>query len=197
MGIEFELKYQATPRLLEQLRQAFPKEQARYRMQTTYYDTPTEQFSSRHYTLRRRLENDVSVCTLKTPAGGVGRREWEVHSDSIGEALEELCKLGAPEEIRTFAAEGLIPVCGARFNRVAVLLELEGCTVELALDEGVLFGADRQIPLCEAEVELKSGSEAACTRFAAALAEKYGLKPEPRSKFRRALALYRGEEDGL
>lgn len=197
MGIEFELKYRATPQLLQQLRQELSGRQTRYRMQTTYYDTPTEQFSSRHYTLRRRLENDVSVCTLKTPAGGIGRREWEVCCDTIQEALEKLCKLGAPEEIRDFAAEGLVPVCGARFDRVAVLVEMEGCTAEVALDEGILFGADRQIPLCEAEVELKSGSEALCTRFAAALAEKYGLTPETRSKFRRALALYRGEEDGL
>lgn len=197
MGIEFELKYQATPQLLRQLRQVLPQSKTHYRMQTTYYDTATEQFSSRHYTLRRRLENDVSVCTLKTPTGGLGRREWEVHCDTIQEALEELCKLGAPEEIRVFAAEGLIPVCGARFDRVAVLLELEGCTAELALDEGILFGADRQIPLCEVEVELKSGSEAVCAGLAAALAEKYGLQPEPRSKFRRALALYRGEEDGV
>ena len=197
MGIEIELKFKATPQQLTQLRQAYAQGSNCYQMQTTYYDTPTEAFSARHYTLRCRKENDLHVCTLKTPAGGIGRREWEVECDSIERALPELCKLGAPCEIQNYAREGLLPICGARFTRLAVMVQTESFTAELALDEGILTGGDRQIPLCEVEVELKSGSEAACVAFARALAEKYGLVQENRSKFRRALALYRGEEDGI
>ena len=197
MGIEIELKFKATPAQLIQLRQAYAQGGHCYRMQTTYYDTPSEAFSSRHYTLRCRKENDLHVCTLKTPAGGIGRREWEVECDSVERALPGLCKLGAPKEILEYAREGLIPICGACFERRAVMIQIQGFTAELALDEGILTSGDRQIPLCEVEVELKSGSEAACVAFARALAEKYGLVPENRSKFRRALALYRGEEDGI
>ena len=65
--------------------------------------------------------------------------------------------------------------------------------VELAIDAGVLTGGGREIPLCEVEVELKSGSQDACDRYAEALATRFGLTPEPQSKFRRALALYKGE----
>ena len=39
------------------------------------------------------------------------------------------------------------------------------------------------------EVELKEGSDAAAIAFADALAAKYGLQAEPRSKYRRALTL--------
>lgn len=194
MGMEFELKFRATPQLLTLLRQQVAGEETVYQMQTTYYDTPTQQLSARHCTLRRRLENGVSVCTLKIPAAGISRREWEVECDRVEAALEELCKRGAPREILSLADEGLVPVCGARFTRVAKTVELDGCVVELALDEGVLTGADRQIPLCEAEVELKKGEQAICVAFAKNLAGKYGLVPEEKSKFRRAYALYRGEE---
>lgn len=194
MGIEFELKYRAVPELLIRLRQELPGQEAQFNMRTVYYDTLTGQFSARHCTLRCRQENDIHICTLKTPAGGMGRCEWEVKCGRIEAAVDMLCKLGAPEDILALTAEGLIPICGARFTRIAKTLDLGACVVEIALDEGVLTGADRQIPLCEVEVELKKGDRAACVAYAQALAQAYTLVPEEKSKFRRALALYRGEE---
>lgn len=193
MGIEFEVKFQATKEILETLRREIQGEETLYQMQTTYYDTPTDGFSKQKCTLRRRMENDRSICTLKTPAKGMGRREWETQCDSIEEGIEKLCKLGGPEEYLRLAKEGLIPVCGARFTRVAKVVNLADGTAELALDTGILTGGGRQIPLCEVEVERKTCSENACLAFAGLLAAKYGLKQETRSKFRRAQALYKGE----
>ena len=193
MGVEFELKYRADRQQQEVIRQAFAGVEKMYQMQTTYYDTPTGQFSAKKCTLRRRLENGVSVCTLKTPAEGYGRREWEVACDSIEEAIEKLCKLGGPADILAMAEEGLIPICGARFTRIAKLICWEDTQLELALDEGVLTGGNREEPLCEVEVELKSGSQEACLAFAHILSERFGLVTEKKSKFRRALDLYKGE----
>ena len=68
--------------------------------------------------------------------------------------------------------------------------------VELALDEGVLSGGSREVPLCEVEVELKSGSREAAVIYATQLAVAYGLKQEKGSKFRRAKALAEGEYYG-
>ena len=68
-------------------------------------------------------------------------------------------------------------------------MEHEDALLEIALDRGYLFAGEKQLPLCEVEVELKAGSQAAAVAYAKALAEKYGLIPEPGSKFRRALAL--------
>ncbi len=68
----------------------------------------------------------------------------------------------------------------------------EDCVVELALDQGVLFGGGREQPLCEVEVELKSGSRKGAYIYAMTLAELFGLKQEKRSKFRRALSLTEG-----
>lgn len=193
MGIEFELKYRATESLLDAINQTFTGPEQRFSMETTYYDTPTGALSQRRYTLRRRLENDLSVCTLKAPVCGPGRGEWELPCDRIEDAIPELCKLGAPEDLLTLAAEGIIPVCGASFHRIAKTLTLPDATVELALDRGTLHGGGKILPLCEVEVELKSGSPEACVAFARQLAAAFGLTPERHSKFRRALALYQGE----
>ena len=162
-------------------------------MHTTYYDTPSGALSARFYTLRRRLENGISVCTLKAPAQGGGRGEWELEHPDIETAIEKLCKLGAPADLPALTAEGIVAVCGAKFTRTACLVTLPECTVEVALDAGILYGGSREIPLCEVEVELKEGSREACVLYAKLLAARYGLAPEEGSKFRRALALYQGE----
>ena len=49
------------------------------------------------------------------------------------------------------------------------------------------WGGIRQF--AEVEVELKSGSDAVARDFAAALAAEFGLKPQPKSKLARAMAL--------
>ena len=189
MGVEYELKFAANPAAQRAIFEAFPGPWQRISMETTYYDTPTGAMRQRHITLRRRLENGRSVCTVKTPKGGFGRGEWETESDSIEAAISELCKLGAPEELAALASEGLISVCGARFTRLAAMADALNGTVELALDEGILFAQNRQQPLCEVEVEMKTADEQATAHFAKILAEKYALTPEARSKFRRALDL--------
>ena len=189
MGSEYELKYRADEETLASVRTTFPARWQKIAMETTYYDTPSRSLSARRYMLRSRLENGVSVCTLKTSGKGNLRGEWEVYSDAVTEAVPELCKLGCPAELETLSAEGLVPICGARFTRQAGTFTLPDCTVELALDQGILFSGEKEIPLCEIEVELKSGSREAADGFARQLADIYDLQPEEKSKFARALAL--------
>lgn len=193
MGIEYELKFRATPEAQEKIRLAFDLPQKAYRMHTTYYDTPDGALSERWYTLRRRMENEVSVCTLKCPAGEQGRGEFEVECSDITRALSELCKLSGLGDLPALLEKGLVEVCGARFTRIAMTLELGDTVVELALDTGVLTGGGREVPLCEVEVELKSGSREKTAAFARQLAVAYDLQTEKGSKFRRALALAKGE----
>ncbi len=196
MGMEYELKFAAAPELLERIAAELGSFSS-IRMETTYYDTHDRALSAQHVTLRRRLENQKSVCTVKTPAPGGARGEWETECDCIEAAIPVLCKLGCSLDLPALTKEGLIPICGARFTRRAKALTLPGCTVEIALDQGVLLGGGRQQPLCELEVELKEGSRKACCAWSQALAERYGLIPEAKSKFRRALALAEGESYGL
>ena len=189
MGVEFELKYRADEKAQQAAFAAYGPGWQTITMETTYYDTPDGALEKLHYTLRRRLENGVSVCTVKTPMPGLGRGEWEVQADSITDAIPELCKLDAPEDLLALTAQGIHPVCGARFTRRAVQVASGESILELALDRGVLFAGSKAQPLCEIEVELKDGTQEDAVLFANLLALTHGLVPEKKSKFRRALDL--------
>jgi len=188
MGREFELKYRAEARDLEKIRGKF-EDFTQISMETTYYDTPAFALRTHRWTLRRRLENGVSVCTVKTPLPDGSRGEWEVEAPDITEGLPKLVALGAPVELTEMVKGGIAPFCGARFTRLAKLLPTEDGTVELALDQGVLLGGGRELPFAEVEVELKSGSDRAAEAFAQALAAEFGLSVQPKSKLARAMAL--------
>ena len=188
MGREFELKYRATEEILKAVEEKFG-EFTPISMETTYFDTLDHALAARHITLRRRMENGVSVCTVKTPLADGSRGEWEILWQETQTMVAQLIAAGAPEELGEWTQEGIVPVCGAKFTRLAKSLALEGCEVELALDRGVLTGGGREEILCELEVELKSGEDAGVEAFAVALAVEFGLRPENRSKFKRAQAL--------
>ena len=193
MAIEFELKYCADEPSQAAIFAAYPGAYQTYEMETTYYDALDGGLSQRHITLRRRFENGRSVCTVKTPVSGFGRGEWECECDDINQAIDRLVELGASRELLILTAQGVTPICGAKFTRRALILEFRGAELELALDRGVLMGGGKEIPLCEVEVELKSGAPEDAVAFAEAMAKDFGLRPEHKSKFRRALALSNGE----
>lgn len=188
MGREFELKFRADAEKITAIREKYG-EFTTIAMETAYYDTVNRDLSPLHWTLRRRYENGRAICTVKTPAPGGARGEWETECGDIMAAVPELCKLGAPVQLMALSIRGVEQVCGAKFTRLAKTLELKDCTVELALDRGCLMGGGRTEPLAEVEVELKNGSEEAAIGFAKALAGEFGLIPEKGSKYRRALAL--------
>ena len=188
MGREFELKYRATPGQLVAIEERYG-DFFSISMETTYYDTPTQDLRRLHWTLRRRLENGRSVCTLKTPLPDGSRGEWETECGDILTAIPELCNLGAPRQLLLLTANGVSPFCGARFTRLTKLLTDDIVTVELALDQGVLLGGGKELSFTEVEVEYKSGSEEAAVAFANRLAVQFGLLPEPKSKVARAMEL--------
>ena len=192
MGREFELKYRATESQFAALKADFPDLRP-IEMETTYYDTFDGKMSNYRWTFRRRMENGTSICTLKTPAENGGRQEWEVEAQSIILSVPKLVKAGAPWLLAEFTVSGVVPVCGAKFTRLAGMVEFEGAQLELALDEGILTGGGRELSLLEVEVELKDGSDEAAIAFAVSLAKKYGLVPENKSTYRRALGLAKGD----
>ena len=188
MGREFELKYRAGEESFAALAAGFGPFVS-IAMETAYYDTPDRSLGKLRWTLRRRFENGVSVCTVKTPEKGGARGEWETECDDILAAIPALIALGAPRELEALTKDGLQEVCAARFTRLAAKVALPECTVELALDKGFLLGGGKELPFTEVEVELKEGTEEAAVVFAQKLAQEYALTPEPASKYKRALSL--------
>ncbi len=199
MGTELEWKYEL-PRELpmeeilawEDVRSRMLETPRICHMQTVYYDTPERRLSGRLITLRRRLENERSVVCCKAPIPGAEnsrlRGEWELEADDPIAALPRLIALGAPPELAE--AEGLAPVCGAEFRRLALLLGFDdGSAAELALDQGKLLGSGRSLPFRELELELKQGAPAAALAFCRRLQERFDLKPQEKSKYARAKEL--------
>ena len=115
MGRELELKYRANAQQIAEIQEIYSGFTT-ISMETTYFDNPDKTFSELRWTLRRRMENHRSVCTLKTPLPDGSRGEWELECDDILAAIPKLCALGAPEELAVMAAPGLSPSCGARFT---------------------------------------------------------------------------------
>ncbi|MBO7253540.1 MAG: CYTH domain-containing protein [Oscillospiraceae bacterium] len=188
MGTEYELKYRANADAVSAIQKAYHGF-ASIQMETTYYDTFDGKLFNRRWTLRQRMENGTSVCTLKIPLEDGSRGEWEVHSPNLIAGIPELCKAGAPLDLMVLTVNGIVPVCGARFLRLVKTIALKDCIVELSLDQGFLIGRGKELPLCEVEVELKEGNRNTADHFAAQLAQDFGLIPEADSKYRRALIL--------
>lgn len=181
--MEIEWKFSASPEALAAMEAAFPGPWERVEMRTVYLDTAEGALAREKRTLRVRWENGAAVSTYKTPDLGMGRGEWEAPGEDPKAAL---AAAGVP------VPGSLVPVCGARFLRKRRLVPTDDGWAEVALDEGALTAGDRARPLCEAEIELKSGSRGAAEALARAIAAKFGLTEEPRSKFRRALDLAGG-----
>ena len=188
MGREFELKYLATPETIAAIQAKFG-DFTPISMETTYYDTADLALRKRRWTLRQRLENGKSVCTVKTPLPDGSRGEWETENADLAAGAEALCAMGAPKEILDYVNLGVTPFCGAKFTRLAKIIVLPGGCVELALDEGVLLGGGQEKPFSEVEVELKSGGDDLAKAFAGALEKEFNLTEQPKSKLARAMAL--------
>lgn len=188
MGRELELKFAASSKTLDAMEEKYAP-LTPITMRTRYFDTPHQAFRERRWTLRLRLENGRPICTLKTRLSDGSRGEYETESGDIVSAIPALLEQGAPAELEELAREGLEEVCGARFTRLARIIDVPGGQVELALDRGEFTGGGRTLPFTEAEAELKAGPDEVLARFGRTLAEEFSLREEPRSKIQRAMAL--------
>lgn len=189
MAVEYELKYRATPEVLERIQADFPGNYTVTEMTTTYYDTPGGDLAKLFWTLRHRREGDKHICTLKTPAGIDGRSEYEWSCESIHEAIPHLCRLSGSNALAQLVERGLVETCGARFTRTARIFTAGCTTTELALDQGVLANGEKEEPFAELEVELKRGFREETDIIGLLLSQAYGLEIENKSKFQRSKEL--------
>src|SRR5512147_777302 len=128
---------------------------------TRYFDTPDFALSAQGVALRVRRVGRRWLQTLKTEGerrGGLSRRvEFEV---PVGRGIPDWQRF--PAEAQAYVAEALraqlVPVFETRFHRTAWLLKGKGgAQIEVALDVGEVVAGERSQPICEIELELKSG----------------------------------------
>src|SRR5581483_4809120 len=169
------------------------------RLFSAYYDTKDFALHAAGVTVRLRREAGRWVQTVK----GGGEASGGLHSRSESEErvpaqllnLPALAQAGLGELLERGALHrGLGVVFATQVRRTTTMVEpLPGSRVELSLDRGEIVAGVRREPLCEIELELKSGSTDALFSLASALAHELPLRLDNASKAQRGYRLAIGE----
>ncbi|PXW16890.1 CYTH domain-containing protein [Paraburkholderia caballeronis] len=177
------------------------------RLENVYFDTPRLTLSAAKSALRLRRTPDGWLQTFKTVGvsqnGLHERHEWEMpvagaalEADRVIAECEQSGEAAVAAALRD-AAPSLIALFRTDFTRTLWTLDTGNAQVEAAVDQGEVVadvnGETRRTPICEIELELKDGDEAALHTLAAELtAALPGLAPDDVSKAQRGYRLREG-----
>lgn len=207
MTTEIELKLRLSPsdaaRVLRNpwLRALGGPDPVTRRLRTVYYDTPAFHLRRHGVALRLRREGRHWIQSVKgggSVAAGLHRREEQEapvlgpHPDFTKIADPALARLLASDKLR----ERLRPLFTTTCQRNTRMLRLpDGSEVEFCLDRGTIAAGDGEgpgVPLCEIELELKSGHPLSLFQLAQALMHHFPVRIEHASKAARGYALVSG-----
>lgn len=201
MAIEFEIKL-ALPRYLKNrtIESAISAVEgvtlgcwSEHMQENTYFDSSDGAVRQARIALRHRRVDGRHVVTVKTAAPGGARHEWESDFDGadIPRALKSLdisIPLPPVEDIIS-GKTALVPIARTDYLRRCCEARYRGCTVEIAIDRGVLRRGDIRRSFTELELELVSGSEEDVRQLAELVRTRLGLRYELRGKLSRAMNL--------
>lgn len=205
LGLEVELKFELNitqVRKLSRLPALKAMQTARPRskvLRATYYDTPDGNLATRNLALRVRKEGRSFVQCLKSKADdhaavGFARNEWEwtVPGPDLNASL-----LRADPDIKAlFKGIGfskLTPIYATDIRRQTRELHTPGGSVVLCeLDQGRVFLGDTDYPVCELELELKSGDICDLMNVAHVISEGIAGRLSNRTKAYRGFVLSQG-----
>jgi inorganic triphosphatase YgiF len=183
--------------LLESLSTSSPRT---HKLYSIYYDTPDYYLKNHGIAFRLRRNGRRWIQTVKDKghisAGLFQHRELEV---PVKNAQPDYTKIIDPELKKIFnnpaLAQQLQPIFSTQFTRNTRLLHLEdGSKVEFCLDRGKISTIHTSMPLCEIELELKSGDATQLFLLALALQKvfPFSLRLENASKAERGYTLCSG-----
>jgi triphosphatase len=166
-------------------------------LDSVYYDTADCRLHRRGLTLRLRQAESGTVQTLKAAEPDVAltrRREWEVPLSGPDPDLSRIENADVRAQCGLILPEELVPQVTASVARQAVRVAVSATNqgpakIEVALDRGVIRGGAREVPVCDVELALKSGSLGALYALARRLNAAVPLRLEPASKADRGFAL--------
>jgi inorganic triphosphatase YgiF len=171
----------------------------RKRIVTTYYDTPSLSLLHNAVALRVRKVGHDHVQSIKVDrANGsypAERAEFEnpIPSDRPDlQCIEDRSIRRLVEGSRR--GKRLRPVFSTNVMRETRLLKFAGNEIECAIDRGFVAGRGKKAPICELELELRSGEAASLIQLARRLNANIPLRIEPKSKATRGYALVTGAQ---
>ncbi|HEX2116706.1 MAG TPA: CYTH and CHAD domain-containing protein [Alphaproteobacteria bacterium] len=167
---------------------------------STYFDTDDFRLERERAALRVRQIGSRCIQTLKlapVPEKGViARREWEREVTDNTPDLRDIDDRHVRRLLDGDIADRLAPIFVTEIKRSTMPLALDGSTIELAVDVGEIKTESGSIPVCEAELELKSGRVETVYKLAQELNRRVPLTIEPLSKSERGYALLRNRKPG-
>lgn len=203
MAIETELKLRITPEHLARLkRHALLKSHqttrpVTRRLYNVYYDTPKLDLHRNAMALRLRRVGGQWLQTLKgggeVRAGLHQRNEWEIPVS--GEALEFPSSPEWDAHLPPSLRKKLRPVFVTDFSRTSRMLDWQGAQIELCIDQGEVSTEQRSLPICELELELKSGETSSLFELALAILEAVPCELEVVNKAEYGFRLLAGLAD--
>lgn len=168
------------------------------RLRTTYFDTADYALWQRGLALRVRHVGRKRIQTLKIPQdAGDALQTCREHEARIRADIPDPAVLPMDDTVAALRAEGafdrLEPLFTTVMRRRSRLVRLEDAEIEIAVDVGTLTAGERSAPICEVELEIKSGPAIRLYDLALALLDVAPFRLEARSKAARGFALVRAE----
>jgi triphosphatase len=158
---------------------------------SVYFDTDTHKLRKHGVLLRVRRIGDRYVQTIKAAGNGalLARDEWE--SEIAGETPDlDLARGTALEPLLSDKLRrGLKPLFETRVRRKTYPLVNGAQAIVLTVDHGKIDTGERSAPLCEIELELERGDEAALFKIARELTQALPAKLALKSKSERGYEL--------
>lgn len=165
---------------------------------TTYYDTQDYRFMQHGISLRLRQSGEKYVATVKssgTVQGGLHiRDEYNVELAEADFSVQVFAGLPIYAQLaKILEGEALLPLFRTVFRRYAMdVTTPDNSKINVAVDRGAIVCDEKSEPICEIELELKSGDVTSLLRLGDALSRRYPLILENRSKYGRGLLLCGG-----
>ncbi|WP_313438482.1 CHAD domain-containing protein [Novosphingobium sp.] len=150
-----------------------------------YFDTPDHDLASEGLSLRIRREGEKRVQTVKADGSAAGmfiRPEWERSVTTDEPVIDHATPIPALLGKKTAAIAPMFTVENERH-----LWLQDG--IEIALDRGRILAAEREMPICEVELELKRGHAAALFALARRIDEIVPVRIGVSSKAERGYRL--------
>lgn len=164
------------------------------KLSSCYFDTPTLDLLAQKAALRVRRVNQQWIQTFKMGGTAINgphsRPEWEmpVANNHPQPGLFEEPRLRAL--FTSDLINRLIPIFRTEFKRTIWLLDFQHSQIEVALDQREVNCGGTSDPICELELELKSGSAQALQSLAHVLSQQISLVPNSIGKAQRGYTLY-------
>lgn len=164
MADEIELKLELTGDAAARIEASglLPGDPRKVRQRSIYFDTPDRDLARAGFSLRIRRSGRKRIQTVKASGAGAAglfvRSEWERAVTDDNPVLDCTTPLAT---LLGDALDAVAPAFEVKIDRHEWIVVEGDAIIELVLDRGEVVAGERRSPVCEIELELKSGDPAA------------------------------------